>query len=146
VAFGLKGMRRSWTPDIVVVEGSFIVNGTPAITTIRPHNASGFTLTRKAAGVYLCKLDQAFASVLRASATLGPATGIGTGSIPTAPPATAMISQDFMTTNSGGSAYAADATGTVLVISVTNSGSLTELPSNYRLAFEVVAAENPTFA
>ncbi|HEY1695138.1 MAG TPA: hypothetical protein VGG39_23380 [Polyangiaceae bacterium] len=138
--YGLKGMLRAWGPGLVVVAGDFTVSATPAITSIRP-SRPGFTLNRFAAGVYGITLAQAFASVVEAVVKTGPDTGI-TGSLPTANPVAEMISQGFLSSNTGGTAFAADATGTKLLITMTSAGSLAELPSNYRCSFAIVLAES----
>ena len=140
MAFGLKGILRSWGPDLVLVSGDFIVNSTPAIASIRPHNIAGFTLARKAAGVYTVTLDQAFASVISTHPSLGPDTGIGTGALPTVAPASVMMSKGFLTASATN--YVADTTGKVLLLIVTNSGALTELPTNFRCSFDALLAES----
>jgi hypothetical protein len=140
MAFGLKGILRSWGPDLVCVSGDFIVNATPAIASIRPHNIAGFTLSRKAAGVYTVTMDQAFASVISTDVGLGPATTIGTGALPTAQPMAVMISKDFL--NASATNYVADTTGKILLIIGTLSAALTELTVNYRCSFDTVMAES----
>lgn len=145
--FGLKGIRRSWGPDVVVVEGNFIISA-GAIASIRPHNISGFTLTRAAAGVYQVLLDQAFASVIQADCNVGPAS-TSTGALPTALVAYTEISEDFITTNSTGTTWAADTSsgggpGKNIVVLVINTAqnALTDVPANYRETFQLVLAES----
>jgi hypothetical protein len=142
--YGLKGMLKAWGPGLVLVSGDFTVNtvpATPVPATSRP-SRPGFALVRFAAGVYGITLDQVYASVVSAWVKTGPDTGIGTGSLPTSNPVAEMISQGFLTSNAGGTAFAADTTGTKLLIIMTAGGSLTELPANYRCSFGLIMAES----
>ena len=139
--FGVKGVRRSWGPDIVVVEGSFVINGTPAIATVRPHAISGVTLTYAAVGVYKVLLDQPFQSVLDSSVFVGP-DSTATGALLTGPNCFPTISQGFLTCDAGGANFAADTTSKKLLILVNNLGHLIDVPTNYRLSYHIVLAES----
>ena len=139
--FGVKAIRRSWGPDLVVVEGSFTVNATPALALVRPHNISGVTLKYVAVGVYTLLLDQPFQSVQGARTFVGPATAV-TGALLTGPNCFPTISQDFLTCDAGGANFAADTTSKKMLILVNNLGHLVDVPTNYRLSYHIVLAES----
>jgi|SRR6185312_1334158 len=149
MTFGVKAMRRSWVPDLVDIEGSFVVSGGAILnpsaygsTSIRPHWASGFVLAYLATGVYGVTLDEtSFASIIDSSAWVSPAAAISGSAVPTANPVQLMITGDFLSYSAGN--YAADSTNSKLVISSTTGGALADPSANYRVSFAITCSENP---
>ena len=143
MSFGLKAVARNWGPGIVTVGGSFTV-ASSAIALSRP-TRPGFTVVRKAAGVYQVDLDQAFLSVLQATAKVGPATAFAATltNLPVTEPNGVMISQDFFTASA--TQMVTDTTGKHLVIiCYTNigEGTIGELTANYRIGFSIDLCES----
>lgn len=140
---GFKAVKRCWSPGIVSVGGSFTV-ASSAIALSRPTRA-GFTVTRKAAGVYQVTLTQAFQSVLNATAKVGPATAFATSltNLPVTEPNGVMITQDFFTATA--TQMVADTTGqNLVIICYTNigEGTIGELTANYRIGFNIDLCES----
>lgn len=135
-------------PGLVRVVGSFTTSSGNAVINTRPSKGD-FTVTRKAAGVYIVKYQQAGTTVVNSSATLGYAANvIGNGSVgvATAVPGYTIISTDFMT--SDGTSYKSDSTNTTMLILCFNSAnnalsdvytlSNTSSKPNVRLSFEYI--------
>lgn len=152
--FTLKGGSSEGAgPGLIRLVGSFTTDSNNKILNQRP-SKSNVTITRKATGVYTLAYSQATLSVVSSRVQLGQATNIGTASVPTSVIGEVMISADFMTTNAGGTAFAADTTNTTLVVlcfaAASNPTSLTaadvytlgntsSLP-NYRICYDIVLA------
>lgn len=137
---GLKGVSRDWAPGgLVRVAGSFTIVAS-AIAASQP-KVQGYTMVRKAAGVYLLTMTQAFNKVVSAVAHIGPDKTITTTALPTVPPAVAMISQDFISASATN--YVVDTTNTKMVITVTNvaGNALADVPANYRLGFQILFSD-----
>lgn len=143
-AEGLEGSG----PGIFRVGGSFttLSNGTP--TKIRPSKGN-FTVTRKAQGVYVINYQQAGLSIANAAVNIGPTAALAGQSVDVNPPGFATLSADFLTTNSNGTQYAADATNrnvVLLVFSSPTSSSLVDVyglgnqggVAKYRVNFELM--------
>ena len=143
MSFGLKAVARNWGPGIVTVAGSFTI-ASSAIALSRP-TRPGFTVVRKAAGVYQVNLDQAFLSVLKASVQVGPATAFAASltNLPVTAPNGVMISQDFFTASA--TQMVTDTTGkNLVIICYTNvaEGTIGELTANYRCSFDIELCES----
>jgi hypothetical protein len=148
MSFGMKGIARDWGPGIVRVSGSFTVAGGAIVATgsgaQRP-GRPGWTVARKAAGVYQVSLTQAFLSVDSASAEVGPATGFGNAAFPTAIPSGGftLTTADFFTATATN--LVPDPTNKNLVIitlTAPTGGAIGELTANYRCAFEFLLCES----
>jgi len=148
----LGGIARDMSSGLIRVSGSFTTNASNAVVGTRPSKGE-FTVTRKAAGVYVVTMNMATVSVVESSAQIGPASAVvGAGSVAflTAMPGYAVASQDFMTTDSGGTHYAKDATNKsilVLVLAAANNAASdvyslgnTSSVANYRCSFEFILA------
>jgi hypothetical protein len=140
----LGGVRRSWGPDFMCVEGSFAVQGGAIVSVLnttrspKPHNITGFTLTYNVAGVYGVTLQLTAVSLVRATVAIGPGAAFTGTAVPTAQPVAIMITQDFMKYSAGN--LVTDTTGTIVTIVSTNAGALTDVTNTYRVVFEVVLA------
>lgn len=143
---GLMGARRSWGPDTVCIEGSFVVSGGAIVSTTnntrsqKPHNITGFSLTYNATGVYGVTLQQTFVSLFRAVPSIGPGAAFTGSAVPTAAPVSLMMTQDFMKYSAGN--LVTDSARTTVTIISTNGGALTDPPNTYRVVFEIVCAAN----
>lgn len=148
MSFGMKGIARDWGPGLVRVSGSFTVAAGAIVTTGAGANRPGrpgWTIARKAAGVYQVSFTQAFLSVVLLDPTVGPATGFGNAAFPTAFPSGgfAMGTQDFFTATATN--LVPDTTGkNVVIVTFTQptGGAVGELTANYRCAFECILAES----
>jgi hypothetical protein len=133
------------------VTGSFTTTSGNAITGSRPSKGE-FTVTRKAAGVYVVTFNQSFASVVYGDADVGPATnviGAGSVSLLTAKPGYAICSQDFM--SSDGTHYSTDSNNAVLILVLAAANNAladvyslgnTSSKANFRVGFEYILASS----
>ena len=135
--FTLKGDRLDGSgPGLISLSGSFDITAS-AVTNIRP-KLGNFKIFRRSAGVYVVQYVQATISIVSSVAQIGPAVGVTTGALPTATPADAMASKDFL--DASATNFVQDATKTKMLILVTASGALVDVPSHYRCSFDFVLA------
>src|SRR5579872_1576884 len=146
----LGGIARDLSPGLIRLSGSFTTSSGNAVITTRPSKGE-FTVTRKAAGVYVVSCNMATVSVVEGSAQIGPASnivGAGSVSLLTAMPGYAVASQDYM--SSDGTHYSADTTNKnflILVLAAANNaladiyslGNTSSKP-NFRCSFEFILA------
>ena len=142
MSFPLKGPGIEGSgPGLVRVVGSFAITAS-APAALKPSKGN-FTVTRKAAGVYVVQYAQAALSVAYSDANVGPAAGVGTGALITAVPAYAVASKDFLDASASNFVQDISANGKagrkllVLVFNAANN-ALADVPANYRCAFEFV--------
>jgi len=143
VSFTIKGQGFEGSGHgLVRVSGSFAVVSS-AVSATRPSKGN-FTVTRKAAGVYVVAYAQAMQSVISAGSQLGDAAGQSGQAFRTGVGAYTWCSQDFMTTNGAVSQYLTDTTNKLMLILVFNSSNnaLTDVPSNVRLSFDFCFASS----
>lgn len=148
----LGAVARDVSPGLIRVSGSFTTNASNAVVNIRPGKGE-FTVTRKAAGVYVVTSNLATLSVVNADAQIGHTSnivGAGSVSLATAVPGYTICPADYMTTDAAGTHYAADSTNKNFLILVLNSAnnalsdiyslSNTSSKANYRVGFEFILA------